>query len=452
MKSETKKVLFYTHSPRAFRTTLIGYLYEICRVYPVILLSEKLDFETEKALSDKKLFPKLERIVPVNQPSEKKKRLFNENRYFFNMAKKAIKDFQPDIIISGSDMHSMFEMYLMRFAKKIKAMNIAISPYNHNTDDSEVAEKWVDLINSYLRFPAFLPLFLRLFLVRFRKYFGHFLYYWILPLSVGEKPFFGKSSYILRRGNSGTRDADYQIVFSKKDRDIFLKDGVPAEKLYILDHPLTRNDARKLFGKIYFNKLKIDKNNEKIIVLILSTNVELGFKRNDFSLIPPEVREGKWIEIIRLIIEIFPEWKIYIKPHPDTKNIEKQKEDMESISENIKFLDFKELADKYVAIADVIIGLPLSASTVLFTASLQCPEKPIISLDFFLELFGDYYKNFGGIEYIDNKDDFVKILKLIRRGKYKKSKMNQEKGGFKDAVELLEYLLKKRKTPLGNAG
>ena len=50
MKKSNLKVLFYTNTLRAFRSNLIGYLYEICQLYPVILLSEKLDPKTEKII------------------------------------------------------------------------------------------------------------------------------------------------------------------------------------------------------------------------------------------------------------------------------------------------------------------------------------------------------------------------------------------------------------------
>lgn len=443
-----KRILFYTHSPRAFRTTLIGYLYEICQVYPTILLSEKLDFETEKALSNKKLFPKLERIVPINQFSEEKKGLFNKNKYLFKIAKKAIEEFKPAIVIAGSDMHSMFEMYLMRFSKRRKALNIAIQP--SNIINNETVKEWVDLINSHLRFPSFLPFWLKHFFTKCRKYLGHLVYYYVMPLSVGEKPFFGKSSYILRKGNSGMRDADYQIIFSKRDYNMYIKDGVSPQKLFILSHPLKRN--KFFLNEIFFKEIIKSKNNKKTIILMLPTDVEFGFRRNNNSLICKEEREKDWIDAVKLIVKIFPDWKIYIKPHPDSKDIDKIREKLGSISENIEFISPKEPVDKYVEMADVIIELPLSVSTVLFTASLQCPEKPIISLDFFKELLGDYYKNFEGIEYVDNREQFVESLELIKNDKYKKnSKIELKEGSFQNLPDLLEYLFKNKELSSKNA-
>ena len=443
-QAKIKRVLFYTSIPRSFRTTLIGYLYEISQVYPTILLSEKLDSETEKALLNKEFFPKLENIIPVQQFTGRKKNLFSKNIYFYKLAKKVVKEYKPDIVIAINDVYP-FEMYLMRFSQKIKSLNIALQP--SNVASSEVTEKWVDLINAYLRFSNSLPLWLRLFIVKCRKYFGHFLYYWFLPITVGEKPFFGKSSYILRKGNSGMRDADYQIVFSKRDYDIYLKDGVPAEKLYILSHPLARK-TKEFFKKVYFNKFKKYKGDTKVIRLMLPEDTVLGFKKENYSLISKKEREKEWIETVKSISQFLPEWKIYIKPHSDTKNFNQIKEKLESLSKNIEVVNSQEPADKYIEMADAIIGLPLSSSTTLFTASLQCPEKPILSLDFHQEILGDYYKDFEGIEYIDSEKNFINILKLIRDNKYKKKQGELKKEElrekeFLNTVELLEYLFQK---------
>lgn len=432
-----KKVLFCTGTSRVFRTILIEYLHEISQVYPVVLLSEKLDSETEEILQNKTLFPKLEKIIAVRQLTGKKVNLLSENIYLFKLTKNVLEQNKPDIVIAPSDMNSLFELYLMRFAERENILKVAIQVAN--LPDSIITAKWTDLTNAYLRFPPFLPFWLRRLFVKCRKYFGHFLYYWILPLMVGEKPFFGKSSHILRRGKSGMRDADYQTVFSKRDYDIFLREGVPAEKLHILSHPSIRN--KDFFERVYLDKFKEYKENTKAVGLILPSQVEFGFRRNDNSLIPREEREKKWMETIKLISQILSGWKIYIKPHPDTKDINKIKGSLESISKNIEVANPQEPVDKCLAMADVIIELPLSASNSLFTASLQFPEKPIISLDFFDELLGDYYKDFEGIECIDNEKKFINILKLIRHNKYqKKPKTKLESEGFSSIIELLKHL------------
>ncbi len=443
-----KKVLFYTNAIRVFRATHIGHLYEIAQKYPTILLSEKLDSETEKIINDKKFFPKLEKIIPVDQYLKKRQNFWAEikqNRKLHKLARETVSHYKPDILIALSDIHSLFEMYLFRFAKRAGALKIVIQP--SNIGNSKTAEKWVDFQNIYLRFPEFLPFWLRLFLVKCRKYFGHFLYLWVLPLSVGEWPFLGKASYILRKGNIGMGDSDYLIVFSKKYYDVFLKDGVPPEKLYILAHPLARKN-REFFEKVFFNKSKKEKKTGNVVLLLFPIE-EIGFRRKDYSLIREEERYKKWKEIAILISKNLPDWKIIVKPHPDLENMNKIKSLFSFNPGNIEIVDSKEQVDKFIEMADIIIGLPLSSSTTIFTASLQCPEKPILSLDFLQEVFGDYYKNFEGIEYIDNEQDFIKVLELVRSKKYKKeipkNKLGKmAKNEFSDTVEMFENLFSKK--------
>lgn len=446
------KILFYTHAPRAFRTALIGNLYEIAQVYPVILLSEELDAETETALKNKELFPKLEKIIPVRQFTGSRISLLTKNNYLFKSAKNTIQQYKPDVLILASDVSSVLELYLARFAKRMNILVIAIQPFA-NAANADEGAKWVDLVNAYSRFPSFLPLWLRFFLIKSRKYFGHFLYYWILPLSVGEKPFFGKSSFVLRKGLNGMRDADYQIVFSAREyriyRNTYLKYGIPVEKLFILSHPLIR-ETKEFFRKVYFNEAKKNRRDTKIASLMLPSENTIGFKRKDHSLVPNKEREKMWVEIIELISQILQGWKIFIKPHPDTKNIGKIKQGLESISENVKVVDPQEPADKYIEIGDIVIGLPLSATSTLFTALLQCPGKPIISLDFDEEILGDTYKNFQGIKYVDDKNEFANVLKSIRDSKYRiennfsgTKNENLMANEFSNTVEMLECLFKK---------
>ena len=89
------KVLFYTGISRAFRTTSIAHLYEISQVFPVVLLSEKLDQETVEILKNKTLFPKIEEIVPVNL-FKMEKNLFSENIHVYKLAKRIVRRAQAN--------------------------------------------------------------------------------------------------------------------------------------------------------------------------------------------------------------------------------------------------------------------------------------------------------------------------------------------------------------------
>ncbi len=439
-----KKVLFYTNALRVFRTTHIGHLYEICQKYPTILLSEKLDSETEKIIHDKRLFPKLEKIIFVDQrPGQRRPFLaeIKKNGELHKLAKEVVENYRPDVLITPTDIHSLFEMYLFRFAKRIGALKIVIQPSNVAT--SAETKKWVDYVNAYEKYPKFLPLWSKLFLVNLRKELGHFFYLIFLPLLIGEMPFSRKASYLLRTGNIGMGGSDYVSVFSQFFYNI-LKKEISEEKLYILGHPLAR-ETRRFFEKVFFNKSKKEKKSGNVALLLLP-NVEIGFRRKDYSLIRKEERNKKWEEIAILTSRNLPDWKIIVKPHPDLKDLNKIKNLFISSKGSIEIVNPKEQVDKFIEIADIIIGLPLSSSSALFTASLQCPGKPILSLDLLHEVIGDYYQNFDGIEYIDNEEKLSATLKLIKNNKYSAKAAQKEKKPkeFQNTVELLEYLYKKK--------
>lgn len=429
------KILFYTGNHYVFRAGPIGYLYEIARLYPVILLTEQLDDETKKIIKNRVLFPNLESVIPVNQTTGEKISLWKKNRRLHQLAKEIVEKYKPGIIMTANDL-DLLNLYLMRFAGKLNTVNVVFQPAN--IPDSRTFSRWVTLINAYLKLPSYFPRWLRISLIKTRNHLGHFIYYWILPLSVGELPFIGKSSLILRTGTTGMRAADYQLVFTERDYKTYLKEGVPSKKLYILPHPLS-GTARSFFERAFLPASSNSKKGQKIAVLMLP-EVKIGFRKADSSLIPNDEKMNDWIKTITLINQVLKGWKIYIKPHPDIKSIKTIKLAAEAISKNIEVVDPQEPADKYIRLADIIIGLPVSASTVLFTASLQCPEKPLISLDFYQEILGDYYKDFPGIDYVTSKTELEEKLKLIASGKYEKSGTKLTEEGFKNTIELIHYV------------
>jgi len=441
MKKSNPKILFYTNIPRSFRTTLIGYLYEIAQVYPTVLLSEKLDYETEKIIADKRLFPKLEKIISINQFSAEKRGLLNllaRHRHFSKLAKDLIQRYKPDIVFAtGSE---IFESYLRRFAKKSGIITISgIGPLFVQIKDIEILR---DLWGGYSRFPSFLPRNIKIMLVRCRRYLAHFMYFWILPILAGQAPFTKEPSCILWDVEN-VNGADFYFVFSKIDYDILTDNGVPKDKLSILVHPL-QGKGREIFKIAYPSRVKQkNKDIHKILTIMYPEN-QIGFKRDDYSLIPKEKMQEDRTRIISLIADIFKDWKIFIKPHPMIKDNPAQLQEIieaiEPISKSIKVTDPLEPADEYIEASDAIAVFP-PVSTTLFTSFLQCPEKPILSLDLLHELLGDGYKNSEGIEYIDSQKKLINVLQLIRDNKYyKKHETNQETKGYLGIVDMLKDL------------
>lgn len=443
---EKTKVLFYPGPPFLFRATTIAHLYEISQSFRTVLLSEEIDAETKKILDNKGLFPKLEKIIGVRQFTGEKKNPLIKNRELYKLAKDVVLKYKPRVVVVENDIYP-FERYLLRFSKKIKAVNICFQSCNRSEHlKDEVLLSF--LINSYRRLPFFLPLSFRLFIIGLGKHLKYFLYHWILPLMVGEVPFQGKSNCFLWH-DIGQRDSDFLIALSERDRNAYIQDGVQPEKIFILSHPLKRKTTKNFFeNNLFLKSTQRQKNNQRVLTIILSLINNFSFKKENYTLISQKEILKIRREIIDQIIRTFKDWKIFIKPHPQG-NISDVKR-IFGIFPEVEIINPLEPVDKYIGISDVVIGLP-PQSTVLFTTVLRYPEKPILSLDLEQELGGDYYKNFNGIEYINDKKKFIDILEAIRDNKYQKKyqeKKEEKKSWpreFSDINSLLEYLLEIQK-------
>jgi hypothetical protein len=410
------RILFYTSTPRAFRTTLIGYLYELSQAHEVVLLSEELDSDTLNVINDRLFFHTIE-TVKVHQHTGTAMRLFRKHRYFSRLAHQLISDFNPDIVVASSDWHSLFEMYLLRSAKNVNILRVTLQD-TFNIAEMRKVGIWVDLFNVHTRTPKELPLKGRMIAISLRKYFGHVLHYWIMPLLVGRLPFGGTSSYILFKGHSGSRDSSYHIVMSQRDYNIHIRSGVSPKKLLILPHPLTR--AARIIFQALIQKDKSDIAGVPGTVAVMLPAEEIGFRDSDFALITLEEKRLERTELLRTLVDILDGWRILIKPHPATKSFHLLKTHFGSISDSILFVEPQSHADLVVEQADVIIEFPRASSTTLFSATIQCPQKPVFALDFQHEFLGDSYKDFPGVQYIDRMEDFKRFLIQIKEKSYTK--------------------------------
>ena len=430
------KVLLQSTNLRMFRATFVGYLYEIAQKHEVVVLADGIDGETRKSLENTAMFPGLKNIVAFESPFGGD--IFRKNFTMYKTIKSTIRAYKPDVVIAPSDMW-LAEMYLFRLAKRMGAVTLALQ------SGFKIGEQKKLLLRSYLdsygKMPGVLPLLARKFLARARKYAGYLVYHWVFPLAVGERPFAGMVSFIFWHESAGKRDADYSAVFSKRDRDLSLKDGVRPEKLFLIGHPLEHEAARKFFEKAYSAQGKAKESSK--ILTIMWPEEKFGLRDQDYLMIPQQDIWKRRVFIVKLISEKLADWKIFIKPHPAEKEVAQIKESLERISANISVVNPLEPADKYIEISQCIVGISLP-STTLFTAQKQYPGKIILSLNLDNEFLGDSYKDFEGIEYIDTEEKLDQAIHAIGKGTYRKEGENTETFDFGSASELVNYVYAKR--------
>lgn len=403
----------------------------------MVLLTEKLDSHTEKVLSDKSLFPGLEKVIFFESPFHGN--IFAKNYRLCRIMKKTIGTYRPDIVVSHTDTWPA-EMYAMRFAKKNAATTVAIQSGFKIAGQHKLL-LWSFLMNAQSKMPKFLPFSVRIFLVKLKKLAGYMLYHWILPLLAGEMPFFGKTSFVFWHESPGLRQADYSVVFSKRDAEICVKDGVSPNKIRILGHPLEHEATKSFFEKAYFSKNK-EMKNQKMLTIMWSDD-KIGFTEENHALIPEKKMQENRVHVVRLISEKLADWNIIIKPHPSIKSASKIKEFLGEIAENVFIANPADPADMYIERSSCIVGMP-PPSTTLFTAVKQDPEKIVLSLNLNNEFVGDSYKNFDGIEYIDSEEKFIEILNSIKNNTYKKERSIAVEFDFSDTGKLIQHVYDKR--------
>ena len=432
------KILFQAMNPKLFRAIFIGYLFEIAQSNRVVLLVGDIDEDTKRVLHDKSMFPGLEQIIFFESAFGGD--IFGKNYRLCKTLKNAVQDFKPDIVITHSDIWPP-DMYLLRFAKRAGAITIAMQAGFKIAGERKLY-RWSCLMNACLKMPHFLPFPVRVFFAKAKKYAGHFLYYWILPLTADEMPFPGKTSFVFWDEASGLRDADYATVFSERDRKLYIRDGVPREKVFVIGHPLEHEGTKNFFGKVYGLKQRetFNQGGEYAQTLtIMWPDEKIGFRAKDYSLIPQEEMEAKRIQIVQHITEKLPDWNILVKPHPAEGDASKIKASLSVISPNISVVDPAEPADTYIARSACVIGMP-PPSTTLFSALKQDPSKIILSLNLNGEFLGDSYKNFDSIEYIDSEARLLDVLSAIHGHSYQRPSGPHTPSDFSDAQELLNRI------------
>jgi hypothetical protein len=417
------RIIFYTSNDRNFRSTLLGYLYELQKLedIEIILLTEKLDLSLLNLVSNKLFFPKIINIIPVCQYSSN----FIYNPFIFNrfknLASTICKTYKPNLIFVSSDFHSIFELLLCRFSKLTNAKIISIA-CSTSISSMNTTANWIRLYTIHTYYKNIYK-HIAFSLYYLKMYCSHFLLYFILPILTGIRPFFGNSSYILHTGQSGMRDADFQIVFSNQEKNNFISSGVKSSKITIVRHPYSVLNTRELIKSLYPKNFKV------IDFLILYPSELIGFNSNSLTLINENTRIEMNVNLLQCLVDLFPDANICFKFHPDISlDIMNSLQSIYlNISNKIKFLDSTLPIDLLLHNSNVVIDFPRPGSTSVFLCTVLNPDATAISANIFNEYWGANYKFNTSVKYADNFNSYKEILCNI------KTKTNLQKDYYHDS-------------------
>jgi len=407
-----------------FWTTGIYYLYIISKRYEVTLALENCSQEEELKIIDV-----CKRGVISVFHLETKYNL-SRHKYCREIAYNLVKSIKPDIIFTNDD-QNVFNMYLLRAAKKRGAVSIC---YQTGTMEGKRRYNWelfcgADAVNFRDRYG--LSYSVALLLAKFIRYVKHIWHYYSAPLMIGESPFIEKSSAYLSKGRSGMRDGDCFIVFSKREKNICISDGLCVDKVEVLSHPIEYID-RSMIEKLWAIKTATNaEQNKNKIVLILLPDIESLFSlhRETREIISSEKIYKSWTTIIATILNKYPNAIVWLKMHPGASV--KSKFIVSLLKEFSRYKKIEIVSNaidgmQYAVNADVIIG---ETSTLLYTVSRAFDNKEVISFDLLKRKLGDAYKGDRKIRYVKSIENYLNTSPCRRMSFLPKNK-EMENGLF----------------------
>lgn len=231
---------------------------------------------------------------------------FRKKHLVYRQSALALFSDPSDFLLIDNDMGE-FNVYLSREAKRRGCPVICYQTglslgdfrddYYHAVEI--LGEKWA---NRHSLPQSAGRLYLRLSL-RLR----HAWHYWVAPLSIGLAPFPGKSSIYLRTARSCHRDGDIVLVFEPHLRERYVKDGIAADRVRLVRHPLSSLDARSFFEDCYPGN-EVDGG-----ILILVDWPMRGSTDNRSTM---ERIVGNVERLVAHIVNQLPDVRVWIKPHP----------------------------------------------------------------------------------------------------------------------------------------
>jgi hypothetical protein len=412
------RILFFTHSARAFTSSLIGHLYEVSQEHPVILLTESLPDAYVSHLQNKDLFPMLEQVHIVDCLGFTVKALVRENSRWLRLARQSLDAFSPSVVIGENDMSSLFDMYLMREAKRRGVKSLTIQSMG------EISEFKIRRFFELRRIcpdgkrPAAPIALWRKGTHRTRKALGHFLVHYLLPWFAGHAALRGPSSYVLRTGAPGMRDTGLHLVQSAPQHKVFIRSRVPSAKLAILRHPAERVPLEAFFPPGAARPGITDDGQKKILVLMATS--EFGFERETLEVISSHDRRQLRLAITEEISRCLPDWQLIIKPHPDFGSIQAAQDYLGPLPANATLVPPGEPVEPLLLLCDAVLDLPPPNTSTLVTASSALPGKPVIAADLDHDILGDQFREWPEIEYVDEMQGLTRLLARVGASSYQR--------------------------------
>lgn len=431
-------VLFYTDILRTFRSTLIGYLYQVCQSRRVVLLHETLDPETEQLLANTALFPGLVGRVPVNQYGSSPEPGPNRHRRLAALARQLVMTWRPKVVFAAGV--AVFEHYLRRQAKEIAgAKTVGCMGLLLVRNPREVP-LLLDLHAAETRLPRWLPRDLRRSVVRVRRRLAQAYEYWVLPMLAGQRPFPGVNG-VYRLDYTRLQGMDAAIAFTRDNQAMMLRAGVPAGRVCVIPHPLKPGCADPVW-RAYGMERKTVRDLPRVVTCFLDIEPSWGFLARNGMPIADEQLIASRIRVLEVLLDILDGWEIRIKPHPMSAASPLYARVMNRIrglSPRIVWLPPEDPADRHVGQSGAIIGFP-PASTAIYTAMLQNPGLPALQVDINLELRGDAYLGTPGVVTVSGMDRLQACLQELRAGHWSAGAYRHDEGDYETLDALLAAL------------
>lgn len=393
-----KKVIFYPGPMHLFWTTGIYYLNELSKYFEVTLVLEKAneeDREKINCLTEKRI----KNICLIENANR-----LRRHWIYKNTTTKLTREAKFDYVFVPDDM-CPFNLYLLRQAKKKSSVNLCYQTAVMMDRKIKCRKLLNNTRAARIKYKFKIPFSFAKSIIELINLQKHWWHYVIAPMLVGRCPFLGDSSCYLYKGRSAMRDGDYFILFGDRERNICLEDGLEAEKIVVIPHPLTWISNNNFKTKI-LNLNAGNYNKEEMDIVIFLDDLQYIIDKSLSKIITTKEIFNMWRKIIEILSIKYPDKTIWIKPHPaqtdknDSRGIVKE---ITCKNSGVRSVDKNESAMDWLSRCKIIIS---EVSTILYIASLLFDNKIIISLDLWNRYLGDIYKNVKNINYISSLKDF----------------------------------------------